>query len=518
MANPSFSLSYKEWVGFLGLVFGMFMSVLDIQIVNSSLSQIQAGLSASQDEITWVQTSYLIAEVIMIPLSGWLSRALSTRLLFFISAAGFTVMSLFCAFSTTLPSMIVMRALQGFFGGAMIPTTFSTIFMLFPSHIQPKISILVGLVVTIAPTLGPVLGGYLTDIFSWNALFLINILPGIGVCLTTWFFVHVDETDFALFKKIDFLGIILISLCLGSLQFILEEGNREEWFDSHLIQFFLFLFISSGILAFYRELTYEEPVLNLRAFKNRNFTVGCFFSFILGLGLYTAVFLLPSYLSIIKRLDSFQIGTYMMITGGFQLLSAPLAGLLSQKIDLRTMFMMGFLTFGLGVWLSSSMSYDWGYGEFFLPQAVRGLSLMFCFIPINQLSLGTLPKDQLKNASGLYNLMRNLGGAIGLALVGSFMSTWSKGAYAQLRGSLVNGREPLETMRALLTDRLDSLSFLDPEKGALQILWSLAQREALIITYNNLFIFVSLFFFLGFFAIFLVKKIPKSDDPDLGGH
>jgi DHA2 family multidrug resistance protein len=511
------NLTSKEWIGFIGLIFGMFMSVLDIQIVNSSLAQIQAGLSATSEEITWVQTAYLVAEVVMIPLSGWLARALSTRVLFFYSCLGFTIMSFGCALATSLPLMILARALQGFFGGGMIPTVFAVIFTLFPPKMQPKISVLVGLVVTIAPTIGPVLGGYLTDIFSWEALFLINIIPGIGVCLATWFFVDVDQPDHRLFKKIDFLGIIFITLFLGSVQFVLEEGNQKEWFDSSLILLFTFVAIISGICGAYRELTYEEPIVDLRAFKNKNFAVGCFFSFILGLGLYTSVYLLPAYLSSVKHLNSFQIGVYMMVTGAFQLLSAPLAGFCSQKMDLRFMFVIGFLTFGVGVWVMANLSYDAGYGDFFLPQALRGISLMFCFIPINQLSLGTLPKDQLKNASGLYNLMRNLGGAIGLAVVNTLMTWWSKSLYGNLRESVHGGSPQVEALLAQMGERLESLSTAFPHEGALKIITQLAQREALIITYNQLFILVSLFFFGGVFAIFLVKEIPR-DKPIEGGH
>ena len=225
-------LSIGEWVGFIAMVFGIFMAILDIQIVASSLEQIQAGLSATQDEITWVQTAYLIAEVVIIPLSGWLSRALSTRVLFAISCAGFTLMSLLCALAWDLNSMIVFRGLQGLFGGAMIPTVFAVIYTLFPPKLQPTMVIVVGLVVTVAPTAGPVLGGYLTNAVSWKALFLVNLLPGFFATLLTWLFVRVDEPDWSLLKKIDYPGIFFIVVFLGCMQFVLEEGVRKEWFDS----------------------------------------------------------------------------------------------------------------------------------------------------------------------------------------------------------------------------------------------------------------------------------------------
>ena len=204
------TVSTEQWLGFFAMVFGIFMAILDIQIVASSLAQIQAGLSATLDEITWVQTAYLVAEVVIIPLSGWLARAFSTRILFVLSCGGFTLMSLCCVFAWNLQSMVVFRAFQGLFGGAMIPTVFAVIYTLFPRRLQPAMVIVVGMVVMIAPTAGPVLGGYLTEVLSWKALFLINLVPGVLVCLATWRFVRVDEPEWELLQKIDFLGIVYI--------------------------------------------------------------------------------------------------------------------------------------------------------------------------------------------------------------------------------------------------------------------------------------------------------------------
>ncbi|MCK9394443.1 MAG: DHA2 family efflux MFS transporter permease subunit, partial [Methylobacter sp.] len=217
-------LTTGQWIGFFSMAIGVFMAVLDIQIVASSLQEIQAGLSATQDEIAWVQTSYLIAEVIIIPLSGWLARVFSTRYLYVLSAGGFTLASLLCAFAWNLPAMIMFRCLQGFLGGAMIPVTFTVIFILFPPRLQPAMTIVLGLIVTIAPTVGPVLGGYLTETYSWELLFLINILPGMLVCFLVWRFLDIDQPKWELLQKIDFIGIALIAVCLGCMQFVLEEG------------------------------------------------------------------------------------------------------------------------------------------------------------------------------------------------------------------------------------------------------------------------------------------------------
>jgi DHA2 family multidrug resistance protein len=297
-------LSTGDWLGFFSMAVGVFMAVLDIQIVASSITQIQAGLSASQDEIAWVQTSYLIAEVIIIPLSGWLGRVFSTRYLYVISVGGFTLASLACAFAWNLPSMIVFRCLQGFLGGAMIPMTFTVIFILFPPRLQAGMGIVLGLIVTIAPTVGPVLGGYLTDAYNWQVLFLINIIPGILVSIAVWTFVDIDKPEWGLLKKIDFIGIGLITIFLGCLQYVLEEGAKKQWFEDHLIVSLTIVAVISGIAMLIWELKNPHPIIDLHAFRNFNFAVGCWYSFVLGIGLYTIIYLTPLFLAGVKGLNS----------------------------------------------------------------------------------------------------------------------------------------------------------------------------------------------------------------------
>ena len=510
----SHALSGKQWLGFFAMVFGIFMAILDIQIVASSLEQIQAGLSATQDEITWVQTAYLIAEVVVIPLSGWLARAFSTRVLFVLSCGGFTLMSLGCALAWNLPAMIVFRAFQGLFGGAMIPTVFAVIYTLFPPRLQPMMTIVVGMVVTVAPTAGPVLGGYLTEVVSWKALFLINLLPGLLVCLATWLFVRVDEPDLSLLDKIDFLGILYIVIFLGSTQFVLEEGVREQWFESREIVLFTAVAITSGLLMLHRELTIAHPIVDLWAFRNGNFMVGCLFSFVIGVGLYTLLYLMPVYLASVKGLNSLQIGQYIMVTGIFQLLSAFVAGPLAKVLDSRLMLILGLCGFAGGSWLNGNLTHDAGYWEFFWPQALRGFSLMFCFLPINSLALGTLPPEEVKNASGLYNLMRNLGGAIGLAVANTLMIYLNKQHFASLREHITQGSLPTQQFLSGLQQHLSIANLPDNEAAALKQLYGLAMREAEVLTLNTLFHSLALIFVLALLLMPWVKKV--SADVDAG--
>jgi DHA2 family multidrug resistance protein len=502
-----------EWIGFMSMVLGMFMAILDIQIVSSSLSQIQAGLSAGRDEISWVQTSYLIAEVVMIPLSGWLTRVFSTRWLFLASVTTFTLSSAACAFAWDINSMIVFRALQGFLGGAMIPTVFATSFVLFPNHMKAMMSVMIGLVATMAPTLGPVIGGWITDLLSWHWLFLVNVPVGIAVAVLVFVFVHVDKPNFALLKRIDIPGILLMALFLGALEYTLEEGPADNWFQTDAIVWWTTVTATAGILFIWRELVHEHPVVDLFAFRDANFSIGCLFSFIIGTGLYGSVYLLPLFLGRVRGMSSYDIGVTMIVTGAFQFLSAPIAGVLSKKMEPRIMLACGLALFGAGLWLTTAMTNEWGYWELFLPQAVRGVSLMLCFLPINMLALGTLPKEEVHNASGLYNLMRNLGGAIGLAAINTALIERFDMHRAHLAEALTPARSQVQNILEGLSGYLGERIAGSADLAAIKTLTRLVEREAWVLTFSDAFLLLALGFFASLVFMPGIKPVQSGKPP-----
>ncbi|HYM02656.1 MAG TPA: DHA2 family efflux MFS transporter permease subunit [Stellaceae bacterium] len=506
----------RDWFGFLAMVFGMFMALLDVQIVASSLSEIQAGLAAGADEISWVQTSYLIAEVVMIPLSGFLSRVLATRVLFTLSAASFTVMSFLCALAWNMDSMIVFRAAQGFLGGAMIPTVFATSFALFPASKRAGVTVMIGLVATMAPTLGPTLGGYLTQAFSWHWLFLINIVPGLAVASAVWLLVDVDRPNYALLKGFDFAGFAMMALFLGSLEYVLEEGPRNDWFEDRLIFTFTAICAAAAALFFWRVLAYRNPIVEVRAFADRNFALGSLFSFVLGIGLYGSVYIVPLYLGRVRGYNSLQIGEVLFVTGLFQMVSAPIAGALSKRLDLRLMLALGLTMFGTGVYLTTFLTAQWGFWEFLIPQAIRGASLMLCFLPINTLALGTLPPEKLKNASGLYNLMRNLGGAIGLATINTVITERTQFHWNRLAADINPGRLGVQSFLDHLSARLATLIPGDPDRAAMKKLSDLVYREAVVLTFNDALLLMAAVFAIALLFMPLVRK-PQIVG-DAGGH
>ena len=510
------AMERRRMFAFISMVFGMFMAILDIQIVSASLSEIQAGLSASADEISWVQTSYLIAEVIMIPLSGFLSRALSTRWLFTISCAGFTFMSFMCATATTIDQMIVYRALQGFIGGGMIPTVFASAYAVFPREKQPVVAPMIGLVATLAPTVGPTIGGYLTELFSWHWLFLINIVPGILVTISVVTLVDFDEPNLSLLDRFDWTGLLFMAGFLGSLEYVLEEGAANDWFDDSLITFFAVVAAVSAFGFFWRALTAEEPVVNLRAFTNRNFATGSAFSFVMGIGLYGLTYLYPIYLARVRGYSALMIGETMFVSGLAMFLTAPIAGRLAARFDPRVMIAIGFLGFGLGTWQASHITTDWDFWELFWPQILRGVSLMLCMVPITNLSLGTMPPAQIKNASGLFNVTRNLGGAVGLAIINTLLTNRSDLHFARLAENVAWGRDKAEQTLASMTAGLAQLGS-DASQAALARLSLMVNRQATVMAFADVFTALTVLFVLLVFATPLMRRPAGPAGPG-GGH
>lgn len=508
-------LTTRRVIAFFAMVFGMFMSILDIQIVSASLAEIQAGLSASNDEIAWVQTSYLIAEVIMIPLSGTLARIVSTRVLFSVSAAGFTLASMLAATATNIDQMIIYRAIQGFIGGGMIPSVFAAAFTIFPPSKRNIVSPIIGLVATLAPTIGPTAGGYLTSAFSWHWLFLINVIPGIIVAVTTWTLIDFDKPEYSLMKKFDWWGLLALAVFLGSLEYFLEEGNIKGWFDDELIFAAAVATIIGGAVFFYRALTLDFAIVDLRAFSNRNFAFGSLFSFVMGIGLYGLTYLYPLFLGRIRGYDSLMIGETMFISGLAMFLMAPVAGVLSGKLDPRVMMMIGFGGFALGTWMMSHMTADWDFWELLVPQILRGGSMMIAMVPINNVALGTLPMDRIRGASGVFNLTRNLGGAVGLALINTVLTQQTHIHFSRL-AEHVNFSNPEATeMIANLTAKYNA-SGLDGSQIAIKKIAGMVQQQAYMQSFIDVFSLLTLLFGgLVLMALFLTK--PKAVAASAGG-
>jgi DHA2 family multidrug resistance protein len=498
--------SLRQWVGVLAMVFGMFMALLDIQIVTSSLTQIQGGLSASADEISWIQTSYIIAEVVMIPLSGTLSRLLSTRVLFVGATIGFTISSALCASATSLGAMIVFRVLQGFLGGAMIPTVFPVVYTVFPPRQLAVVMVFISLILNLSSTVGPTVGGYLTDTYSWHWLFLVNIVPGVFVAATVWTIIDVDKPTPSLWRYFDLTGLILMALFLGCLEYMLEEGERWDWFADRTILTTAIVSAIAAALFFWRVFTYRQPIVDLRAFRIRNFTMGSLYSFVVGIGLYCGTYTVPLFLAEVRGFSSLQIGMTVVVTGITQIVVSPFTTIIARKIDLRIMLAMGMCLFMTAMYMTAGLTNQASFWELLVPQMVRGCALMFCFLPANLISLGSLPPDLLKSSAGLYNLMRNLGGALGLAALGTVMNDRLHFHWNRLIESVNPARPAVQHWLNSASAHFDPHFTGGGDPAAMKLLARIVEREALVLTFNDVMLLIGGIFFIGLLMIPILKR------------
>ncbi len=503
-AAPSERIEPRRLVAFLIMVFGMFMSILDIQIVSASLTEIQAGLSASSTEVSWVQTAYLIAEVIAIPLSGFLSRALGTRLLFAISAAGFTISSFACGFASSIEQMILWRALQGFLGAGMIPTVFASAYTVFPRTKIYIVGPIIGLVATLAPTIGPTVGGYITDVLSWHWLFFINVVPGIGIIIGVLALVDFDEPNFELLDRFDWFGLIAMAGFLGSLEYVLEEGPQYEWLQDTSVAICAAIGAVSAIAFFYRVLTADEPIVDIRAFANRNFGVGCLISFCVGIGLYGLTYVYPRYLSEVRGYSALMIGETMFVSGITMFLMAPVVGRLMLKVDMRYIIAAGLIIFGLGSFQMTWITRDYDFYELLVPQILRGIGMMCAMVPTNNIALGTLTPDRVKNASGLFNLTRNLGGAVGLAIINQILNDRTDLHISRLQDRMNWGNATATETLNMLTQRMQGMG--DASLMALKQLSQIVHRQAVVMAYGDVFYIMAVFYFGLSLLVILLKK------------
>ena len=494
-------------IGFVAMMIGNFMALLDIQIVASAIGSIQSGISASRDEISWVQTAYLIAEVVGIPLSGFLARALGTRMLFCLSAALFTMSSLMCSFAWDISSLVVFRALQGFTGAAMVPTTMATLYLVIPRDKQTMAVAMIGMISMVAPSVGPTFGGWIAESLGWRALFWINVVPGLFVTAAVWFALgEIDKRNFNLLKRIDIAGLIGMALFLGAAEYVLEQGASAGWFSSSEIVFWSVVALIGGVIFFRRVIISDNPIVDLRPFLSPSFAIAAGLAFVLGVGLYASAFLLPVFLGSVRGYNPLQIGHTMFVQGAVMFVGGPTLGLLTRSLkDTRWAGMAGFMAMALGCYMQSFLTSESGLGELFIPQALRGLGLLLVFSALMQPALQSLPPDQVHSGSGLFSTVRNLGGAFGIAA----LTTLQFHSYALHRQELYSAADPnnphIQGMIQGSQAYLEQAGAADPARQALMRYAGLLDREALIMTFNDQFLTLAVIVFLSGFGMILLK-------------
>ena len=401
------------WLGYGALCVGMFMAILDIQVVVTSLAVIEDALKIGADRMSWVQTTYLIAEIISIPLTGLLIRIFTIRWLFAGAIFVFTLASIGCAFSFDFISLIVFRVLQGFAGGVLIPLVFAAIFLLFGKGLKQTIATTIGgLLAVLAPTLGPLTGGWLTENYTWHWLFLINVVPGIVTLVIGIACLPQNQTRLSLFKTLDWISLVYVAISLACLLIGLKDAPDRGWLAPPVLTYFA-IFAACMFLAIRR----PTSAITFSLLRDRNLAYGCILSFILGIGLFGSVYLLPLFLAFVHGMGPLDIGLVILVTGIAQLVTAPLAVQVDRYVDARLLSAIGFAAFAIGLLMSGFQTIATGYDEMFWPQVVRGTFVALCILPPVRFALGFISREHIADASGLFNLSRNLGGAIGIALI-----------------------------------------------------------------------------------------------------
>jgi DHA2 family multidrug resistance protein len=508
----------RSWIAVMGGMLGAFMAVLNIQVVNSSLANIQGGLGASLDEGSWISTSYLIAEIIVIPLTGWLAQVFGLKRYILGNVALFVAFSMACAFAPNLETMILLRALGGFFGGALIPVAFSIILTLLPPAKRMIGFALFGLTATQAPSVGPALGGWLTDNYGWEYIFYLQIVPGAIMFLMLMRGLDGAPLRLSLLKKGDWLGIGCMAVGLAALELMLEEGNREDWFESEFIVragAVAAVFLTAFVVL---QLTRKEPFVDLKLFKDRNFAVGSTINTILGIGVFGTVYLVPNYLAQVQGFSSFQIGETMMWLGFPQLIIVPLVLRLSARVDGRVLIGIGCAMFAASCFMNIHMTADSAYDQMKWSNIVRALGLPFIMQPVSGAAMAGIAAAQAGSASGLFNVMRNLGGAVGIALVGAVL-TWRQHFHSNVIGEHLSVLDPATQERMAALSSQFAASGAGPELAELRAVAAMAgaaRRESFVMAFSDCFFLIGAAFVVALALVILLRRAEPGGAG--GGH
>jgi DHA2 family multidrug resistance protein len=505
-AMPGASL--RTWVGFVIMCLGMFMAILDIQIVASSLPTIQKALGIAPDQMVWVQTAYLTAEIVAIPLTGYLTGLLGMRWLFVAAVSVFTLASAGCAQSHDFETLIAWRILQGFAGGTLIPAVFSAVFLLFPPRSQDLATMIAGVAAVLAPTVGPIVGGWITENWSWHWLFRINIVPGILAAIGAVAMLRDERTNERNPRAIDALALVALASSLTTLQIGLKDAPTLGWSAPRVLGL-LGVSLVGGAFFIIKTLRSAWPLVELRCFADRNFTIGCALSFVLGIGLFGSTYLMPFFLGLVRGHGALQIGEIMLATGIAQLAAAPIAVLLERRVDARWLTFAGFALFAGGLLLSTRQTSTTDAAEMMVPQILRGAAVMLCLLPPTRLALGQLSERLVADGSGLFNLMRNLGGAVGLALIDTVIfsrsSTHATSIIAQLKAGNVSTAVGIGIPRDAFMEQLGQ----PPDEFTQEMIRPLVEKAALVHAINDAWMVIGILTAVAVLLMFFVRRIPR---------
>ena len=505
--------SVTTWIAVLAAMIGSFMAILNIQITNASLLNIEGGIGTGVDNGSWISTSYLIGEIVVIPLTDYLSRVFSFRRYMLASAALFAAFSVACAFTHDLPSMIAMRGLQGFAGGVLIPMAFTLVLTKLPKPQQPIGLAVFALSVTFAPAIGPTIGGYLTENYGWQTIFFVNVLPTLVMVTALYLTLERQPMQLRLLKEGDWAGIFTMAVGLSALQTVLEEGNKDDWFSSPFILRLAIVAAVSLSLFVWIELTIEKPLIRLRLLTQRNFGFGVIAMTMVGFALFGSVYILPAYLGQAQGYNAEQIGGVLAWTGLPQLILIPLVPRLMQRFDTRYIAFTGLMIFAYSCFMNTAMSPDYAGDQLWIPNIVRAVGQAMVLTPLTSVMTGGIAPQDAAAASGISNMLRNLGGAIGTAVLATIITKREQFHSNIIGQSVTLGREEVRNRIAQMTDYFMGHGVPDAAAAHQQAIIALGKavkRQALVMGFSDTFAVIGAVLVLAAIAVALTRKVKAS--------
>jgi DHA2 family multidrug resistance protein len=510
----------NPWIVTVSVMLATFMELLDTTVVNVAIPHISGNLAATVEEGTWVVTSYLVANAIILPMSGWLARYLGRKNLLLICVTGFTITSLFCGLATSLNALIFFRVLQGLTGGGLQPLAQAILLETFPREKHGQAMAAYGVGILLAPILGPTLGGWITDNYSWRWIFYLNLPVGLLSLVMMSRFVVDPHYIKRSAGRVDMWGIGLLALGFGSLQIVLDTGQRKDWFSSDYIRLFTVLCVGGLIALVIRELTTEHPVVDLRALRNGSFAAGVFLITELGFVLYASLVLLPIYLQTLLGYPAYNSGLALSPRGIGSLCTMPITGYLTGKIDPRKLMCAGLILGAITLFGFSHLSLDAGYWDIFWPQMFQGTALSLIFIPNMTLAMAGIPKEKMGNATSIFNLMRNIGGSFGIAIMTTFLARRSQFHQANLVARVTAGDLKTRQMLMGMSGWFQSHGFSAPDahRKALAAIYGLVQRHAMMLSFVEAFYIMAIMFLALLPFLLLMRYTPHKPGSEDQSH
>jgi DHA2 family multidrug resistance protein len=504
------STTVNPWIVALAVMFATFMEVLDTTVVNVSLPHIASSMAATTEEATWALTSYLVANAIILPLTGWLASVLGRKRLLMASTAGFTIASVLCGLAPNLASLVIFRILQGATGGALQPLSQAVLLESFKPEERGRAMGFWGLGVVVAPILGPVVGGWLTENYTWRWVFYINIPFGIASLIMTRLFVFDPPYLRRESRGIDYWGMGMLVVGIGALQYVLDKGQQDDWFSS---KFILTLSILSAIALtalIVQQLKSKNPLVDLRLFKDRSYAVGVFLMTVLGFVLYGSLVLLPIMLQTLFGYPSLQAGQAMVPRGIGSLIMMPVVGILTGKLDARKLLAVGLTVGGVTLLWMGQLNLNAGYWDLFWPQFIQGSGMALLFVPLTTVSMATIARERMGYATSLFNLMRNIGGSIGIAVTGTILQRQRQTTATLLGEHISIYNNTTQSLLSQITNGFIAAGSdaVTAASRAYEVLHGMLFREASMVAFVMLFRLLGVIF-LVMIPLVLIMRRPK---------